>query len=98
MLDLQVMSAMLNHPEGGGQPGDCQTKSEVQALNPGYSLLEHHHLSEDKPGHDEPRHYRRQYALFAACEDQHNGDKRTSSNANCQYDGGDGVIAERRVL
>ena len=35
MLDLQVMSAVLNHPEVRGQSRDQQTRPKVQALNPG---------------------------------------------------------------
>jgi hypothetical protein len=69
MPDLQVMTAMLSHPEVRGQPGDQQAKPKVQALNPGYPLLEYHDLHDDKSGHDQSRHYRQKYALFAACED-----------------------------
>ena len=98
MPDLQMMTTMLSHPEGSGQPGDQQTKPTVQALNPGDPLPEHHDLYDDKPGHDQSRHHGREYALFAACEDQHCGDELTPADANRQDESGNGVIAERRVL
>ncbi len=39
MPALEMTTAKLNHPEGGGQPGDCQTKPKVQALNPGQETI-----------------------------------------------------------
>jgi len=98
MADLQVMTAILNRPEVRGQARDHQTRLKVQALNPGYSLPEHRYLHDGKPGHNQSRHHRCEYALFAACEDQHRGYERTSSYANHQYERGNGIIAERRVL
>jgi len=37
MPGLKGMTAMLSHPEGGGQSRDQQTKPKVQVLNPGDS-------------------------------------------------------------
>jgi len=95
---LEVMTAKLSHPEGSSLHGYRQAKPKVQAFDPGDSLLEHHDLSDNPSGHDESSHYRREDALFAACEDQHSGDERTPSDANRQEKGGNGVIAEWRVL
>src|SRR2546421_12174076 len=90
MPDLQVITAILSHPEVRGQSRDQGTKSKVQVLNPGYPLLEHHNLHDDIPGHDGSRHHRREYAHFVASEDRYGGQERTPPYATCHHQPRDG--------
>src|SRR6266705_2149890 len=77
MLDLQVMSAVLNHPEVRGQSRDQQTRPKVQALNPGSLSTQpvEFPADRDKPDWEE------QTVDYVARAD--NGPKSLTDDADC---------------
>ena len=95
------MTAILSHPQVGGQSEDRQTERRENGLQRNsyrkpvsHETVDDRYLHHLEPNHENPCESRQEHTHLAPCEDGCCGKEETSTYENPQRQAWDGVVKE----
>src|SRR5579884_3312995 len=104
MSEVEVLTAIVPHPDVPCQPKDRQTEHKVEELNRKrsgkaipYFAINTDCLHHQVPDHNKAGQHRDEHCPFAVDEHCHSGQPGTTSHDNHQHHAGDRVVTEGRA-